>query len=551
MAASPGERPRTLDAIRALSEGEKARRISENESPTSLCRGDPATLQGILSAITEARQAAIATSTERSHKWAFKIFVSVCDSLDTTAMRPTPNDPILNMEEEIVLHSRAVIQAASTLSISSVGNALSGWCAVLEECGRAVPPRKAINHVIRGLAKQALREYGEDCLQRNRKHPFTKRQISKIRSMLTGHGVAQWSMLKSNMLWRMFQYLVCTGMRKSEVAGPGSVMHRGRVCYFLDGERVTSKPSELANLLHIMTTDEGNHELMVRVLSLACKNDALNTEFGDVPMWFRYSSEEVVNLARALLEIEVAHPVEEDARSLTPLFADPDSKHSPARAFTLTGMDADLKILLALVMNLEEAAKRSWHSCRITLATLLKANDPEIDPGKLQLACRWKTVESTRTYGKVKPRDYADMISAAMSADADTLPSGATLPIVDPAGLAAELSMLAEEGPSSVEPATKQPRNARPSPRASTPSPPAAADLPALTAENAEGREVLVPSDVWPKVKCRENNGTGWDAVVLSINGTPPAALLQFSGHSTRGREYPNERLLLSALQPR
>ena len=86
----------------------------------------PAALQGILSAIAEARQAAIATNTERSRKWAFKIFVSVCDSLDTTAMRPTPNDPILNMEEEIVLHSRAVIEAASTLSISSVGTALSG-----------------------------------------------------------------------------------------------------------------------------------------------------------------------------------------------------------------------------------------------------------------------------------------------------------------------------------------------------------------------------------------------------------------------------------------
>ena len=103
---------------------------------------------------------------------------------------------------------------------------------------RAVPPRKEINRVIRGLAKHALREYGEDCLQPNRKHPFTKRHIKKIQKILRGFRIPQWSALKSNMVWRMFQYLLCTGMRKSEVAGPEGVMHRARLAYFLDGARI-------------------------------------------------------------------------------------------------------------------------------------------------------------------------------------------------------------------------------------------------------------------------------------------------------------------------
>jgi len=70
-----------------------------------------------------------------------------------------------------------------------------------------------------------------------------------------------------------------------------------------------------------------------------------------------------------------------------------------------------------MVMSAAEAAQRTWHSCRITLATRLftrrgdkqgiKRDEVE---GVIQSLVRRKTVEAMRIYARMQPTQYADYV---------------------------------------------------------------------------------------------------------------------------------------------
>ena len=63
-----------------------------------------------------------------------------------------------------------------------------------------------------------------------------------------------------------------------------------------------------------------------------------------------------------------------------------------------------------------------------------------------------------------------------------------------------------------------------------------------LTTKPAVGDDVLVPSCLWPQYRCRENEGLGWSATVVSV--TAVTALIRFNTATTRsGLRCADERL--------
>ena len=71
--------------------------------------------------------------------------------------------------------------------------------------------------------------------------------------------------------------------------------------------------------------------------------------------------------------------------------------------------------------------------------------------------------------------------------------------------------------------------------------------LPATSA--CVGRRVLVARHIWPSYPCDENDARGWTAHIVQF--TRGVATVRFANAvNARGLPYPDERLLLTALEP-
>ena len=69
-----------------------------------------------------------------------------------------------------------------------------------------------------------------------------------------------------------------------------------------------------------------------------------------------------------------------------------------------------------------EAALRSWHAFRVTIACALLANAARrgmaATEAITELLVRWKSVESVRCYAKMLPAEYADLVDEVTRTDA-------------------------------------------------------------------------------------------------------------------------------------
>ena len=76
-----------------------------------------------------------------------------------------------------------------------------------------------------------------------------------------------------------------------------------------------------------------------------------------------------------------------------------------------------------------------------------------------------------------------------------------------------------------------------------------AVDATPLTPENALRRSVLVPAEVWPRYRCTEHGGAGWQATIISASRV--TAVVRFTtARAADGRPYEDERLPLHLLRP-
>lgn len=163
-------------------------------------------------------------------------------------------------------------------------------------------------------------------------------------------------------------------------------------------------------------------------------------------MWFRLDDSNPLNFAWRWKQWELAHPCPTEERYRWPAF----SPSGDATPFTGKRAEGCLSAVMSCAMTQAEAARRTWHSARITLATRLFARRgatrgasrgiarDEVE-GVVQSLVRWKTPEAMRIYARMEPEQYADYVD--MGTDVSHECGGETpqdLPETDPSGVLAD-----------------------------------------------------------------------------------------------------------------
>ena len=180
-------------------------------------------------------------------------------------------------------------------------------------------------------------------------------------------------------------------------------------------------------------------------------------------MTFDVVEGEHMSVALAMRELELCYPVPPDKRAGYPLFFDtdahaasPDGCPCPVGASQLT---ARFAAVMAFAIGPDQAAERSWHSWRVTLACALRAAvDAQHPDGRsldiVKLFGRWRSDAAVKLYARLTPDAYAKHVSASLRADAAHLTEpGAeeAMHNIDPMQLFEDISAISSDGDAAGE----------------------------------------------------------------------------------------------------
>ena len=142
------------------------------------------------------------------------------------------------------------------------------------------------------------------------------------------------------------------------------------------------------------------------------KTDFDNTKYGSTRMWFRVCLDEPWSIASRLLARERRQPVHPSERVKTRLLLDPQTGFGVTSVRIISWLDT----ILSLCVPADIAARITWHSGRVTLASKLVKIDKPWE--RVSTLIRWEGVASARIYGRAAAQAYHDDIMHALAADA-------------------------------------------------------------------------------------------------------------------------------------
>ena len=446
--------PATAAEARRLAARDIAHRLTTHESQYALCPDRPGLLHGIIIDAAEARDAGIPNGTAGADEWGFQWVKRFAEATENPWMRPRAVATSTDVLCEVWFAILALVWIAQMIAPSarrrragygqgmptSALLALYGWRRVMRDCGRYTPDLTEVRGVLKGICARYKARWGDEAFVPNRKQPFSSRHMLEIVALLTKPAttLTAWNDVLRMAVLTAFCYALSTGARKDEwtasFEGDSFVRRASFAWVDKDGNDLPSSPEVIAS------RKNGD---MLRGKSAPSKCDRLNIEWGGRDMWFRFDDTNPLNFARHWQQWELKHPCPERERSWWPAFS-PTGDNKP---FTGTQANALLHAIMLKVMTEAEAAKRSWHSCRITIATRLYArrgartNGIAVDAieGVIQSLVRWKTPEAMRIYARMEAQRYADYVDMAtdMRVESDgTTPED--LPEVDPTAVLAE-----------------------------------------------------------------------------------------------------------------
>jgi hypothetical protein len=400
---------------------------------------------------TEARDAGIPHGTRNADEWGFSWVRRFCEATDNPWMRPREVHSADDVLCETWFTIMALVWITQMMAPSArrlaagygQGKPTSGLLAVYayrrvqRDCGRYLPEMGETLRVLKGLCARYKQRWGDDAFIVARKQPFSSTQLSAAIAALTGN-VLQWTATLCAAVTTAFCYAMSTGARKDEWTSSftgDTYLRRANFEWIDDDERA------LPNTPETWRSRRNGH--LLRGFSAPSKCDRLNIEWGSQKMHFRYDDTQQLNFAWRWQQWEIAHPCPPGERSQWPAF----SPTGNSVAFTGGLADACLKELLSFVMSTADAARHSWHSARVTIATRLfarRGNGPEdikrddVD-SVIQSVVRWKTPEAMKLYARMGKEDYANYVAMATDlsrASDGVIPEG--MPEVDPSGVLME-----------------------------------------------------------------------------------------------------------------
>ena len=450
--ASP--QPATAAEARRRAAVDVAQQLASHDSNYALFPDRPEVLRGVIVDATAARDAGIPHGSVKADEWGFKWVKKFCEKTGNLWMRPRAVVSAVDVLCEVWFTILAIVwitqmiapsarraQAGYTQGMpTSALLAIYGHQRVMRDCGRFTPDLAQTRAVLKGLCARFKLRWGDDAFVPQRMQPFSRDHLVAIVAALVSvttlpawTSVLRWAVLTA------FCYAISTGARKDEwtasFAGDTFVRRSNFTWVDPKGDDLPSTPQTVASRVN------GN---LLRGRSAPSKCDRLNISWGGRDMWFRYDDTNPLNFAWRWRQWEEAHPCPPGERTRWPAF----SPTGDATPFTGGRAESCLNVLLAAVMTVAEAAKRSWHSARITLATRLFARRgsgadrsiarDEIE-GVIQSLVRWKTLEAMRIYARMEPETYASYVDMATDLGQDSCGEmPADLCEVDPRGVVTE-----------------------------------------------------------------------------------------------------------------
>ena len=449
-ASSP--QPDNASDARRRAARDVAQRLIAHDSQYALFPDRPEVLRGIVVDAAAAREAGIPRNTASADEWGFQWVRKFGLATNNRWMRPraapTAEDALCEVWFAILalVWIAQMIAPSTRRKMAGYGQgmptsallALYGWRRVMLACGRYVADLTQVRAVLKGICARYKARWGDDAFVRSRKQPFTTAHLLAIVALLeAANQLASWTAVLRQAILTAFCHALSTGARKDEWTASfegDTFVRRGNFNW------VDENGNDLPNTSATVASRKNGD--LLRGRSAPSKCDRLNIEWGARDMWFRYDDQNPLNFAWRWRQWEDAHPCPASERARWPAF----SPTGDGRPFTGGQADGLLRVVLSLVMTASEAALRTWHSARITLATRLFARRGESRgiardeiEGVIQSLVRWKTVEAMRIYARMQPAQYADYVD--MATDSRITSGGeipTDLPEVDPEGILAE-----------------------------------------------------------------------------------------------------------------
>ena len=439
-AGSP--QPTTARAARAAAATDVASQLVKDDSAYALHQGHESELRNMVVDAAAARDAGIPNGTASADEWGFAWCRRFATATSNRWMRPREAASALDQLRENYFFMMALVWITQMIAPSarrraqgyergkptSALLAIYAYARVLRDCGRHVPNLHDARSVLQGLCMRYKNVWGDEALVPEHKKPYSRAHIVRMVQLLASVAVVGWSGTLHAAMLAAVCYSIATGVRKDEwtLSFVGDTYVRRSNFHWVD--EITG--NDLPDVPATWQSRRNGHLLRGRCAASKC--DRLNIEWGGKDMWFRYDDSNPFNFAWRWCEWELAHPCPQGARQRWPAFS-PSGDGTPFKA---AQADALLRTLLMLAMSSADAMCRTWHSFRVTIATII-VNSQDIArdevEGIAQALVRWKTPESVRLYGKMQPHQYADYVDMVTRGDAHGAAiSGDELPETDP-----------------------------------------------------------------------------------------------------------------------
>ena len=405
-----------------------AEQLVADNSQYALCPGDPTYLTALCMETVRVREEGIPQGTLKSDEQGFKAVRHFCESrVDTPWMRPFTCASQADRLREALFYAMAFVAIAATIKPgkhsaekgmtqgkpSSALNYIYGYRRVQDFCGRWIPDSKMLLQALKGMNRSMHDHFGQDCLIPRKTQPFALSDLHKMVSRLVRRAIKGWTNTLHIVMLALICFCLATGTRCNEWActDPNDTyIRRANFVVVINGIDMLMTPITLNAIVN------GD---MIRAHSAPSKCDRDNTTWGSTKQWFRYDDTNPLNFAYRWVQYELAHPCPIGQRATWPAF----SPTGDSKPFSTSTARNHLISLMVAALGAAEAALRSWHAFRVTIACALMANpkykdNPKVIEAIAMAMCRWKTVESVHEYGKMGSVDYADWVDTITTTDA-------------------------------------------------------------------------------------------------------------------------------------
>ena len=452
-AGRPGSpQPRSAADARAQATAQLSAVLAADSSPYSLRH---AGLDGMVESMAATRDAGIPHGTASADKSGFSNVIKACEAIGPNFrwMRPRSVEGAFEKTREVMwavftlMHlaqhkapsARRAARGYLQGEPSSALNDIYAHQRVMLDCDRHRCDLTVVGRIMRGLNAVYVRVWGDTALVVQNAKPIPRRVLLSMAAVLRERRMPKWSTGQHYMWLSLHLYECSTGERKNAIglAMPGDTALRRLDLVWVDraGQEVQMTQENIRAQRNGAT---------LRGSAAAGKTDRFRITWGNRFQWFILDDADPLNFAQAWQQFELECPCPPSERAKWAAFGN----NGGSAAYSVHTLDTHFHKILEVAVTAADAASRTFHDYRATIASALAtaraSGDSGIDNALIQTLCHWKTEESVMRYTHTSPADYGKYVRVATDTDAGTAVHK-DAPVYDPFAVCAELNDISEK----------------------------------------------------------------------------------------------------------